>query len=243
VSVYEGEVKLSQGSKSYTLTRGEQMATSPVLGVSSLETEIQWSRNASMVLALLQPSQSVEVQPGEESIEGFLKDATTGRPLPGATIVLAQPMSDSETPVAETKSGADGRFKISKVVPGAYELLPSLAGYWPPDPPGLPVKVAPGQSVTNLVLRLIEGATLQGRLTDINGEPMVYVTPELMRVQGGRLPLPKTVYGKRTNQRGEYEFAGVLPGKYYLQIPRGNSVRPRNIYYPGTANPEDAHSY
>jgi hypothetical protein len=239
VSVYEGKVEVVQRDRKYTLDAGEQIATSPVLGLSPLETEIQWSRSATAVLALLRPPQVVAAIPGEESIEGIVTDVTTGQPLAGVTVLLGQ--GNSPRTFAEVKTGADGRFKMERVMPAAYYVIPSLAGYWAPDEPRMDVQVAPRETVTNVRLRMIQASTLSGRVVDENGQPWRSVPITLARLEaaGALREANSGAGGVTTNERGEYAFTGVLPGKYYVRLP-GNPNRPAGIFYPGTANPDDA---
>jgi 5-hydroxyisourate hydrolase-like protein (transthyretin family) len=238
VSVYEGQVEVIQRERSYTLDAGEQIATSPVLGLSPMETEIQWSRSAATVLALLRPTQAVAAIPGEESIEGIVTDVTTGQPLSGVSILLGQ--GNSPRTFAEVKTAADGRFKMERVTPGAYYVVASLVGYWAPDPPRMDVQVASRETVTNVRLRMIQAASLSGRVVDENGQPFKSVPIVLMQSQSGGLRGANAgAGGITTNERGEFSFPDVLPGKYYVRLP-GNPSRPAGIFYPGTANPDEA---
>lgn len=54
VAVIEGEVHVQQGSNERKLLSGEQVSTSPLIGIQSLSQEISWSTHAPEHLALLQ---------------------------------------------------------------------------------------------------------------------------------------------------------------------------------------------
>jgi ferric-dicitrate binding protein FerR (iron transport regulator) len=248
VSVYEGTVRVVQHDMTYTLTRGEQLATSPVLGAPGLETEVRWSSNAVAVLALLHSAAPIQAQssvqhtavlPGQESIEGILTNVTTGQPLPDGLILLGQ--RNNPRTLAEVKTGKDGRFKIEKTAPGTYYVVPSLAGFWAPDPPSLDVTLAAGESLQNIRLHMIPAATLSGRVTDEAGAPVKSASLMLMTLEtpGGLRQANAGAEGGITNDRGEYEFTNVLPGTYYIKLPPKGS-RTQSIYYPGTAIPDKA---
>ena len=59
---------------------------------------------------------------GNGTIEGYVKDASTGEPLPGANVLI-------EGTSIGTSSDINGRFVISNVPPGSYTLRAAYIGY------------------------------------------------------------------------------------------------------------------
>jgi hypothetical protein len=237
VSVYEGEVRVKQGTASYTLGPGQQLATSPVLGVGGLEAEVRWSRNPQVLLSLLQtpaPRQTIAVVPGTESVEGIVTDRETGAPLAGVSVMIAAPRSPRA--LFDLKSGNDGRFKAEKVSPGTYVVITLHPGYW--DVAGAEITIARGQAVQGVRLRMSRMAALSGRVTDQNGQGVRGLHVELRILSAGTLQATNSgAIGGVTNDRGEYEFTEVLAGKYYIKTTFPPTV---SVYYPGTLNLDDA---
>ncbi len=60
----------------------------------------------------------------QSTVSGVVTDADTGLPLPGATVIVAGTVTGSAT-------DADGRFEISSLTSGNYELDVSFLGYEP----------------------------------------------------------------------------------------------------------------
>lgn len=60
------------------------------------------------------------------SVSGTVTDRATSQPVANATVVLESP-----TVTKQGKSGADGKFTIAEVPPGAYHLLTRAEGYVP----------------------------------------------------------------------------------------------------------------
>ena len=253
VSVFEGQVRVTQRDMVYTLSRGEQLATSPVLGAPGLEAEVRWSPNAAAVLALLQAPISAPAAPGVPptpfkpsvqsepsdlgSIEGLVTNTATGAPLGGVSVLVQQPPGPRV--YAELKAGNDGRFKMERVPPGTYKFVTVAPGFWDVSS-GPEVQVLGGQSVQGVRLRMSRAATLSGHIVDENGQPARSVSVTLWAQTGRVLSAANSgAMGGVTNDRGEYELTDILPGKYYIRtVP--NAAHDAGIYYPGTLDADSA---
>jgi TonB-dependent receptor len=86
-----------------------------------------------MVLALVNSGGAVDYG----TIQGTVRDASTGEPLPGANVIL---VGTSLGAAAD----ADGKFIILRVSPGTYTLRVTFIGYRPVE---VTVTVQPGQKV------------------------------------------------------------------------------------------------
>jgi len=71
------------------------------------------------------------------TIEGVVKDAKTGDPLPGANVLI-------KGTTMGAASDIHGKYVIMRVPPGSYVLRVTFIGYKPAD---VPVEVQPGQTV------------------------------------------------------------------------------------------------
>jgi hypothetical protein len=114
------------------------------------------------------------------------------------------------------------------------------------------VKLAAGQRLTGLEVKLEPLAIITGRIVDEQGEPVVSasVTAILYRYVSGRRQLMPGA-GASTNDLGEYRIFALQPGRYYIRagsranvtFPPGSEDRSANplpeeavvpTYFPGT---------
>jgi hypothetical protein len=153
------------------------------------------------------------------SISGVVRDAATGYPLGGETILLTD---DAGRPVySGLYSGTqpDGSYEISNLAPGSYKVQFASDGalafqyYQAASTLGAatPVTVTAGQTATNIDGALLRGGTLEGVVTDAStgqGLPNGY----LQVLDAGGHPVS---YGY-TDANGRYQIHGLAPGSYYL---------------------------
>ena len=79
------------------------------------------------MFVLVQPAQA---QPeGTSALEGFVRDAETGEPLPGVNVAARA----GEEVAGGTATDADGRFRIEGLAPGAYVVRVTSVGYAPAE--------------------------------------------------------------------------------------------------------------
>jgi protocatechuate 3,4-dioxygenase beta subunit len=162
-------------------------------------------------------------------LEGIVL-STAGAPVPRADVSLDGP-GTIQGGVAIPSihygvlSSEEGRFVIDGIEPGArYELTSRKTGYADgrygaktnaaASVAGV-IALSPGQSLTGVVLSMAQQAVVTGRITDRNKEPAVGVQVVLARrvYQRGEWQVA-AVTRTMTNDRGEYRFPNVLPGRY-----------------------------
>jgi 5-hydroxyisourate hydrolase-like protein (transthyretin family) len=124
VSVLEGEVRVENGGVVHTLARGDQIATSPVLGSLAIEQEIRWSRRAPGLVALLRGTQKVSESRSvaqDGIIRGHIRNAD-GSPAASVRVALAHPDAvDVLMHIAQTDK--DGAFQLTDIAPGSYVVV------------------------------------------------------------------------------------------------------------------------
>ena len=95
-------------------------------------------------------------------VSGTITDASDGRPLTGANVVLTRPGSTAMVGGAAT--GVDGRYQVRDLAPGAYTMAVRFVGF---QEATAPVTVAAGQ------VQVVDVALQPGGF-DLNAEDVVF---------------------------------------------------------------------
>ena len=131
--------------------------------------------------------------PAEKStIAGTVVDALSEQPLKGAEVRLRGTpgalgsLSQSASPPKSATTDASGKFVFEGVAAGRYLLLASHDGYvnnnrGDASLQGKWLPVAPGQHVSDVVLRLLPGGSISGHITNEAGKPLRGVAVEAMK--------------------------------------------------------------
>ena len=129
---------------------------------------------------------------------------------------------------------------------GRYFLLASHEGYANTsraygEARGKLLVLAPGQHISDIVIRLLPNGSIAGRITDEMGKPLRRVFVQAMKssYQRGRRELHEMATAP-TNDAGEYRIPALVPGKYYIRAkpPASMKAKPGSekayvpIYYP-----------
>jgi hypothetical protein len=173
---------------------------------------------------------------GSGVILGQVVDATTNRPIANAIIGLSSgPAVGREmvevgigrlTPAKRIITDGQGRFVFHELGAGIYTFNTTATGYLDgaygqrrPSGPAQPFFLAEDQRVGNVTIRLWREASMGGTVTDDAGEPVVAQTVTLQRRNQniGRTQMVN-VATTRTDDRGVYRFAKLLPGDYRIVI-------------------------
>jgi hypothetical protein len=147
------------------------------------------------------------------TVTGIVRRADTGRALAEAQVFV---IKDLET-VAQAVTDLNGRFTI-KVNPGVYVLSAQREGYFKPAGVSRDIAVIEGQETGGLILEMIPGATISGRVRALNGQPAALATVEALQATytNGRRIL-RAVHATRTDDLGEYRLFWIPPGEYYIR--------------------------
>ncbi|MSO23491.1 MAG: carboxypeptidase regulatory-like domain-containing protein [Acidobacteria bacterium] len=155
------------------------------------------------------------------------------------------------------RTNLEGEYELKDVKPGRYYLRVNRNGYVmqahgqkTPNPnprTGALLTVREGEILRQVDVKLIRGGVVEGRVVDLDGEPMARAQIMLERfvTQQGKRTLRPMGFGT-TDDRGRFRIFGIAPGRYYISARYQNwkeegadSAYPP-IYYPGTANPQEA---
>jgi hypothetical protein len=131
-----------------------------------------------------------------------------------------------------TVSDEEGNFTLTGLSPGAYVLSAQAPGYVSAD---LPIENAIHRIGENVIISLVKGGVITGRVTDESREPLVGVTVSQQRLHategkptGSRVDMYSFGFG-RTDDRGIYRIYGLQPGVYIVSIGRGNLYVPDDL--------------
>lgn len=187
---------------------------------------------AAIFLLLLGAASALRAQQSPAQIEGIVIDST-GSPVRKAYVSL----STIEDHPAEALAITDGsgRFGFANVPPGRYNLSARCDGYQdarygaltPRHAPGV-LTLHSGERRQDVTLRLVMLGAISGTVLDPDGDPVDGAEVSLWMPWFPRGKPGFTVRGETaTNERGEYRFSDVLPGRYLVMVnAMGQQVRP-----------------
>jgi Carboxypeptidase regulatory-like domain len=161
-------------------------------------------------------------QAAGNSIAGVVQNAATGEPVAGAQVTIV-PLEHSDQR-ANIVTDSDGRFSLGGIPAGRYELSAKRRGFLAQryeERAGLSpaIVTGPGLDTEHIVFRLSPPAVVAGKVVDEAGEPVAQATVELLSsavIAGRRRVTPFSV--KTTDDLGQYRFAPLPPGAYYLVV-------------------------
>jgi hypothetical protein len=145
------------------------------------------------------------------AVSGRVLHDRTNAPAAGAQVVLN--MEKLSGPPLIVQTNTSGAFTFPGVSAGSYLVDVKAEGYALPESPvRLAVANAP---VNNLLLRLVSGGVIRGDVfVEETGQPLVGVDVHARRA--GTDPLRRT--SPPTSVNGQFEFAGLPPGEYVLNV-------------------------
>jgi hypothetical protein len=174
------------------------------------------------------PLPPLDLSGGTGAISGIVVDALTGRPVQGAIVTIAGISSNIIGGATRQLTGRDGQFVFTSLPPadgysvGATKFGYLASGYGRKTPQGSTRRIAlrDGQWFADARITLWRPGAISGIVTDEAGEPVVgaYVRllPQLYIGGTRRLVAGPVV---RTDDRGMYRIAGLLPGRYLVSVP------------------------
>ncbi len=138
-----------------------------------------------------------------------------GEPIAGGTVALrpdpggGRLISSRGKAHREVIAGADGRFEVHHLAPGAYQLTARAADRVPAR---LTVEVPAGTPRVDVgTVRLDPGAVLEGRVLDERGRPLAGAAVFLVGEPGGQQPV-------ETGADGAFRIADLEPGQVRFHV-------------------------
>ena len=170
-------------------------------------------------LILFPACANVPQAPAAYPIAGVVVDAVTGAPVP--RVELWTFVKNAEMKII---AGEDGRFRFTALEAGKYPLYGQAQGYVQEgyDQHGAfftGIVVGAGLDSEHLVFRLHPQAVIHGRITDEHGDAVRHASVRLFASSNARGMRARGVQLQtQTDDLGEYRFAHLLAGKYYLAV-------------------------
>jgi len=172
-----------------------------------------------LFLALAQAAAAQQQNAG--AVQGTVVRDTTGGPLAKATIELRGGQIQQTTTTEN-----DGRFYFRDLPFGAYDVSIRRDGFAPaeygqkwPGGPGIPLQVRSGQPVPELNIRMVATASISGRITGSNGQPMANAQVQALKSSfQGELRILVPVQQVRTSVTGDFRLYGLPAGRYFVNV-------------------------
>ena len=137
---------------------------------------------------------------------------------------------------------ASGRYSISRIPAGTYEIRAELAGYgtnWTVDQIALAPRGCAVADVLMKVDRRVQGITRSG-----DGRPLAGVLVELVPTSPNPKRWLNPILIGESDEHGAYVIDGIPPGEYFLGINIRRTPTKENpypaTYYPNTHDAKDA---
>ena len=177
----------------------------------------------------------------EFSIRGTVVDSAAGTAVGHALVVLSMygdPKTNTgEQPMRRVMSDEEGRFEIRGLTAtGRAGIQASKPGYKAATDvrTGLGRSFGAFQEITvesgmNVTITLVPEATIAGRVVDESGEPIERL-PVHLTFEGalnGRRTLQEMRRGVTTDEEGEFRFADLQPGRYFVSAGPSQQVSSR----------------
>ncbi len=195
-----------------------------------------------------------KITPGTGGLSGFILDEADGAPIGDAWVTAVA----SWEPYTYGRAMTDkqGRFVIGGLKSGAYTLSAGAEGYIEEFYYNAPVwelasavTVTEPDTVSGLVIRLTEGGTVSGRVTDKEGGPVsdawiqVYsdASGDSTWMDSTRTEARKFDAGASTEEDGTYRITGIPEGEYFVTAySQWNPWMQNQIWYDGATDPSSA---
>ncbi|HEX6731961.1 MAG TPA: carboxypeptidase-like regulatory domain-containing protein [Pyrinomonadaceae bacterium] len=150
-----------------------------------------------------------------------------GKPKAGLVVeLLTTNTNDPRRPIAKATTSKTGKYVLTSVEPGTYDVSPSAPTLVVPTQgtsgqSGKTVTIETGERVTGIDFDLVSKGSISGQVRDVSGEPVKGQTVELM-LRGednySRLFHSSAPGDHTTNDEGVYRISGVPPGRYIVKV-------------------------
>ena len=194
------------------------------LGFRQAASRVALAHFFALVFALAPSALAQKEAPA--SVAGRVSDGERG--VAGITVaILSTDPSQRFRPVARAKTDGEGRFLLTNVAPGRYQVVPYapafiVQGLTQSYPPGRPLLLLGGDEVKDIDFRVERGGVITGRVTDSGGNPIVGESVQVTPVEiNNNMQPSRPSFDARdmmTDDRGVYRLYGLQPGRYRVSV-------------------------
>jgi len=189
-----------------------------------------------LVLSLLLPGLAIsQTTTPQKQTPGTISGTVTvkGKRAAGVTVGLRKSeMSNPFEAMIRTTTDQDGKYRLTNVAMGSYEVMPSLPAYVIADPAssGRRVVMGEGENVEDINFALVRGGVVTGKITDADGRPVIQHQVNLYRANSWEQQNPQLrqpvfpASTSNTDDRGIYRMFGIRPGRYKVAVGRGDDT-------------------
>jgi hypothetical protein len=198
-------------------------APQPVVGARITVTKVNGATGATLQIPGRTGGTSINTDFGNARFPGMPEPGQRGGGAPPPA--LPGPPQQTALPIPTVTTDRAGSFVVPDLDEGSYRILITQPGYvrqefgqrvFPGQ--GTLINLGAGQILRNVTIHLTPTGNVGGRLIDNNGQPAVGVNLQLLKAIYS--PSGQRVFqnagSARTNDRGEYRFFWVTPGRYYV---------------------------
>jgi hypothetical protein len=186
------------------------------------------------------------------TIDGSVVWEERSAPIPNVMVSLVP--RGSFQAMRTATSDEEGHFIIQNVSPGDYVLRWRREGYfskdddvnYPTSSSNLTLRISAQQHIENVVLSLIPGGIVSGRIANSQGKLIARgrITALAISYEQGRRVLKSVGRSADSDDRGEYRLFGLRPGQYYLmsEYIQRNAIAGATFksFFPGVSNATEA---
>ncbi len=154
-----------------------------------------------------------------------------GKGLPDVIVTLLSVSVGGGQPqnLPQTKTDADGNYRLADVPMGSYIVTPVAPVYVVPNAVRFtsasePVVITGGETVEGVDFSLVRGGVITGKVTDAGGRPVIEQPVSILNADQQQ-PLGRgpgsgvTLAGSfRTDDRGTYRIYGIPAGRYTVSV-------------------------
>jgi hypothetical protein len=184
------------------------------------------------------PATGAPAEKRECQVTGTVVALDGGGPIKNVRVILRPEGTTEPSKNSNVRTGEDGKFCFSNVLPGRYRLATQRNGYVTQiygeddsSTSGPILAVSKEKKLEGLVVRLIRAGVISGRVLDADSEPAQGILMQaflpadsiesLFEAEGqdtSSKPKNRLVATSATvtNDRGEYRMAGLAPGEYFV---------------------------
>lgn len=150
-----------------------------------------------------------------------------GKAAEGITVVAEVNTSAFENrTVAKTTTNDEGDYHLLGLAAGRYTITPIARAFVVAasdtfKQPGQKVNVAENESITKIDFALVRGGVITGRITDLEGHPIIGERVNVVAKGDTGESRPAGIFPGRKNQtddRGVYRIYGLGPGSYRVSV-------------------------